>query len=86
MAIVATFIDRTSLVSTTGAAALSTLPHSLGTAPDEIRLQLRSVTNISCTAIAAEGGNGSLLTVGTVGQSGTFAYNVVATVWWTPIK
>ena len=86
MAIVGTLIDKTTLVTTSGAAALTTLPHSLNTTPDEIRLQLLSVNNVSITNLVAVGGNASLLTVGTVGGSGTFAYNVVATYWFSEIR
>ena len=86
MAIVGSWIDKTSLVSLSGAVGLSTLSHSLGTTPDEIRIQLRSINSASYALPLAEGGNASLLTIGTGGGNATVAFNVVATYWWQPIR
>lgn len=86
MSVVATFIDKTSLVSLAGAVGYTTLAHSLATTPDEVRIQLRSLLTGSYAIPVAEGGNASLLTIGTAGGNGTAAFNVVATYWWNPIR
>lgn len=84
MALLGTFIDKTTGLSIT-AAGLTTLSHSLGTTPDAVLLQLRSQSVTSVSPVIAEGGNASLSSVGQVGATTSFI-NVLSIYFWQPIR
>ena len=76
MAILGTLIDKSVGNVLTGV-TLTTIPHSLGQAPDEVRLQLRSVNSATAPgALFANGGSAALLTVGLQGASVALGSNL----------
>jgi len=63
MALLGTYIDKTAGVSYVGPTT-TTVQHSLGQTPDEVRFAMRSIANATVPAVAVGlGGNASLSTV-----------------------
>lgn len=64
MALLGTFVDRTTLISFTGPTTGATFQHSLAATPDSIWIEPRSITQGGVGVWFAQA-NGSITTVGT---------------------
>lgn len=87
MALLGTFIDITRNISQTGAGAIQTVGHSLGTQPDVVLVQVRSQASGSVALVLAQGANASLASVGIAPLSNTTTlYDVICINFWVPMR